>query len=191
MPICYKTMDINQKIINNNGGNSMSKLKLGVLLILTALSIAAVGSAALSSVSFDRSVNSGQVMVDTDQNVAIQISNSSKYAGLVKTDTDGKVIFNLNEAINNNTSSGFNTDSVFTIGTLSSGAIKIKNNSDVAITLTMVNDVNSNNALTLSPTNGSSSTIGAGASSDFYFTINTNGQDALKTMKAVLHVQGQ
>lgn len=169
----------------------MSKLKLGVLLILTALGIAAVGSAALSYVSFDRSVNAGQVLVDTDQNVAVQISNSSKYTGLVKTDASGKVTLNLNEAINSNASAGFNTDAIFTIGTASSGAIKIKNNSDTSITVSMVNDVNSSNALTISPTNGSSATIGAGASADFYFTINTSGQSALKSMKAVLHIQGQ
>ena len=169
----------------------MSKFKLGVLFIVTALMIAAVGSAALSYVSFDRSVNAGQVMVDTDQNVAVQITSASKYPGLVKTDPDGKVSLNLNDGINNNTNSGFNTDAVFTIGSSSNGAIKIKNNSDTSITVSMVNDAGNNNTLSISPANGSNANIGPGASADFYFTINTNGQDALKSMKAVLRVQSQ
>ena len=108
----------------------MNKLKFGVLFLLVALSIAAVGSAALSNVTFNRSVNAGQIMVDTDQNVAVQITNISKYSNLVKTDANGKVKFDLNEAINNNTSNGFNTDALFSIGSTSNGAIKIKNNSD-------------------------------------------------------------
>lgn len=168
----------------------MKKFKLGVLFVIAALSIAAVGSAALSSVSFDRSVSAGKVLVDTDQNVAIQITGNSNYTGLVKSDADGKVYLNLNEAINNNTSGGFNTDAIFTIGTQSNGAIKIKNNSDLPVNVSMTNDPG-NNAITLSPVNGTGSTIGAGATGDYYFTINTNGQDALKTLSAVLHVQGQ
>jgi hypothetical protein len=168
----------------------MKKLRLGVLFLFAAISIAAVGSAALSSVSFDRSVSAGQILVDTDQNVAIQITNTSKYSSLVKTEADGKVTLNLNEAINNNASGGFNTDAIFSLGTPSSGVIKIKNNSDLPVSVSMTNDAG-NNAITLSPTSNSSSTIGIGASGDFYFTINTNGQDALKSLNAVLRIQGQ
>lgn len=168
----------------------MKRLKLGVLFLAAALSIAAVGSAALSSVSFDRNVSAGQILVDTDQNVAIQITNSSKYSGLVKTEADGKVSLNLNEAINNSTNSGFNTDALFSIGSAANGVIKIKNNSDIPVSVSMTN-ATGNNAISLSPTSSSSSTIGVGASGDYYFTIDTNGQDALKTLNAVLRVQGQ
>jgi hypothetical protein len=185
------------KSINDNiitiiyGGKYMMKFKLGAFLIFAALSVAAVGSAALSSISFDRSVTAGKILVDTDQNVAVQISNTSKYLGLVKTEADGKVSLNLSEAINNSVNSGFNTDAIFTIGTPTSGVIKIKNNSDIPITVSMTTDANNNNAVTLSPINSSSSNIAVGSSGDFYFAINTNGQDALKTMNAVLRVQGQ
>jgi hypothetical protein len=168
----------------------MKRLKLGVLFLAAALSIAAVGSAALSSVSFDRNVSAGQILVDTDQNVAIQITNTSKYTGLVKTESDGKVSLNLNEAINNSTNSGFNTDALFSIGSAANGVIKIKNNSDMPVSVSMTN-ATGNNAISLSPTSSSSSTIGVGASGDYYFTIDTNGQDALKTLNAVLRVQGQ
>ncbi len=169
----------------------MNKFKFGVLFLLVAMSIAAVGSAALSNVTFNRNVNAGQVMVDTDQNVAVQITNISKYNNLVKTDATGKVSFDLNEAINNNKSNGFNTDAVFSVGNTSTGVIKIKNNSDVPIGVTMVNDANSGNALTLVATNNAGNTIAIGASADFYFTINTSGQAANKTLGATLRVEGK
>lgn len=169
----------------------MNKFKFGILFLLVAVSIAAVGSAALSNVTFNRSVSAGQIMVDTDQNVAVQITNISKYNNLVKTDADGKVRFDLNEAINNNKSNGFNTDAIFSLGSTSSGVIKIKNNSDVPIAVTMVNDANSGNSMTLSATNNAGNTIGIGASADFYFTINTSGQAANKTLNATLRVEGK
>lgn len=169
----------------------MKKFKLTTLLILVALCIVAVGSAALSSVSFERSVSAGQVMLDTDPNVAIQITNTSKYENLVKTNEDGKISLHLNEAISNNKKSGFNTDALFSIGTASSGVIKIKNNSDIPVTVTLTNDVNNNNGISLVPSNNSSATIGVGASGDYYFTINTNNQDALKSLNATLKVEGK
>ena len=171
--------------------NNMNKIKFGILFLLVAASIAAVGSAALSNVTLNRSVSAGQIMVDTDQNVAVQITNISKYTNLVKTDADGKVKFDLNEAINNNKSNGFNTDAIFSLGNTSSGVIKIKNNSDVPIGVTMVNDASSGNSMTLIATNNAGNTIGIGSSADFYFTINTSGQAANKTLNAVLRIEGK
>jgi hypothetical protein len=164
----------------------MIKLKLSVLLVASALSIVAIGSAALTNISFDRNI-SGQVLVDTDENVAIQISNTSKYVGLVKEDSNGKVELNLNEAINNNVSSGFNTDATFAIGSSSEGVIKIKNNSDIPVTISLQD----NDAIALLPTSKSSSVIGSGQAGDFYFTINTSGQKNLKELNAILHVEGK
>ncbi len=169
----------------------MKRLRLGVLLILAAVGVAAIGSAALSSISFGRDINAGKILVDTDQNVAIQITNKSNYTGLVKTEPDGKVSLNLSAAINNNTNSGFNTDAVFSIGSAANGVIRIKNNSDIPVTVTMANGEGNGNAITMAPSNGSGATISVGASSDFYFTIDTNGHDALKTLSAVLRIQGQ
>jgi hypothetical protein len=169
----------------------MKQFKLGILLIIAALAIAAVGSAALSAVSFDRSVNTGKILVDTDENVAIQISNISKYPGLVKTDSKGKVTLNLNEAINSNGNSGFNTDALFTIGSSTNGVFRIKNNSDTQITVSMTSETGNNNAITLTPAKHSNTTIGVGGSSEFYFTINTNNQEAMKSLNAVLHVEAK
>lgn len=166
-------------------------VKLGALLVFVTLSVAAVGSAALSSISFERNVTAGQILVDTEQNVAVQVTNISNYVDLVKTESDGKVSLHLNEAINHSVNSGFNTDATFTIGTPTNGVIKIKNNSDIPITVSMTNSTSNSNAINLSPINSSSSNIAVGSSGDFYFTIDTNGQDALKSLNAVLRVQGQ
>ncbi|MFU0827368.1 MAG: DUF2807 domain-containing protein [Lachnoclostridium sp.] len=168
----------------------MKKLKIGSLLILGALIITAAGSAALSSLSFDRTVQAGKILVDTDENVAIQITNTSNYPGLVKTDEDGKVSLNLNEAINNSSNSGFNTDAFFTIGSASDGVVKITNNSDIPVSVSMTN-AGDNNAISLIPANNSNTTIDVGSSSEFYFTINTNGQKAAQSLSAVLHVDGK
>lgn len=167
----------------------MKRFRFSFLFVFAAFSIVAIGSAALSSLSFDRSV-AGQVLVDTDENVAIQISNISKYDGLVKKDADGKVSFDLNEAINNDTKSGFNTDASFSIGTATSGVIKIKNNSDIPVTVTM-NNSSDKKGIALVPTNNSNATIKTGASSDFYFTIDTNDHKALQSLNAVIHIEGK
>ncbi len=174
----------------------MRKFRFSVLLVAIALMIATVGSAAMSSISFDRNT-AGQVLVDTDPNVAVQITGiaAATYPNLVKTEADGKVSINLNEAINNNTANGFNTDATFSIGTASSGVIKIKNNSDIPVTVTLTNDAGNTGALTLVPVTGASATIAVGSSSNFYFTVNTNGQDVVspatsKALGAILHVAG-
>lgn len=168
----------------------MKKFKLSFVLMIMAISIAAFGSAALSSISFDRSITAGKVLVDTDPNVAVQITNNSTYTNLVTTGTDGKIALNLNEAINNSTSSGFNTDATYSIGTSTSGVIKVKNNSDISVTVSLINDAANAGALALLPANSASATIAAGATRDFYFTLDTNGQDAVKTLNATLRVIG-
>lgn len=166
----------------------MKRLKLSALLIIAGLSIAAVGSAALSSISFDRSVSAGRVLVDTDENAAIQITNISDYADLVETQTNGEVSLNLNAALGTNPNSGFNTDAVFSIGTSSNGVIKIKNNSDIPVTATLTNA--GDQSITMNPVNGSGNTIDAGRSGDFYFTVNTGGKNAADLLNATLHIEG-
>lgn len=198
MPVClqtynYYTVRIKGTFLANNKGEfNLKRLKLSAVLIVAALSIAAVGSAALSSVTFNRNVSAGQILVDTDENVAIQITNAStKYPGLVKTGADGKITINLNEAINNNVNSGFNTDALFSIGTPANGVIKIKNNSDIPVTVSMTNDAGNINAISLIPANNSSNIISAGSAADFYFTINTSNQAAAKPLNAVLYIEGK
>lgn len=168
----------------------MRKLRISIVMIIMALSIAAIGSAAISSLTFERSVAAGQILLDTDPNVAVQITNNSSYPNLVVTNPDGKISLNLNEAINNSSSGGFNTDATYSIGTFASGVVKIKNNSDVDIIVTLTNDVGNLGALTLLPSNNASPTIAVGTSRDFYFVLDTTNQDAVKAINAVLKVEG-
>lgn len=163
----------------------MKRLKISALLIIAALSIAAVGSAALSSLNFDREVSAGQILVDTNENVAIQITNVSHYDDLVKTNPNGEVSLNLNAAINNNMNNGFNTDAQFSIGTSENGVIKIKNNSDISVNVNLTDA----DGISLSPVRGSGNTIGVGEAVDFYFTIDTNGKNAMDNLNAILHIE--
>lgn len=168
----------------------MRKFKLSVVLLVLAMSVVAFGSAALSSIAFERDVTAGSVLVDTDPNVAIQITNNSSYSNLVVTEADGKISLKLNEAINNASINGFNTDALYSIGTYSSGVIKIKNNSDIPVTVTLTNAAGNPGALTLLPSNDPSPTIPVGGFRDFYFTLDTNGQDAVKVLDAILRIEG-
>lgn len=166
----------------------MRKLRLGALIILAGLSITAVASAALSSLSLDRNISAGKILVDTDDNVAVQISNISEYDGLVKIDSNGKVSLNLNEAINNNSANGFNTDALYSIGSNDEGIIKIRNNSDVPVSVTMNNT--EGDAIAMLPVDGAGTIIDVGSAASFYFTVDTHGQKAGNVLNAVLHIEG-
>lgn len=169
----------------------MKSFKIGVLFLVAAFSIAAAASAALSNLSFDRSVSAGRVMVDTDENVAVQITNMSNYSGLVKTDADGKASINLNEAISTSFGKGFNTSAEFHIGTSANGVIKIKNNSDIPVTVSMTDESGSEGAISINPVAGSGFTIEVGQAGEYYFTVNTFGKGASSDeLKAVLHIEG-
>lgn len=166
----------------------MKRMKLRVLFLVAAVSILAVGSAALATVNFERNADA-RILVDTDDNVAIQIINTSNYDRLVKTAPNGKVSFDLNEAINNKANNGFNPDAIFTVGSPTNGVIKIKNNSDIPVTVTM--NSAGDNAISILPVNSSEATIGVGSSSDFYFTIDTNGRSALENLNSVVKIEGR
>jgi hypothetical protein len=147
----------------------MQKFKLSALFILAALSIAAVGSASLSSVFFARSVI-GKVLIDTADDVAIQIiAKDQGYKELIKTDEYGEISIDLSKAIDKNASRGFNTDAVFGIGSLQSGVIIIKNNSDVAVKV----DSCENNMVSLLAANNTTDIIKPGEASEFSFIVNT------------------
>lgn len=168
----------------------MKKIKLFLLLTIIAISIIGVGSAALSDVSFDRSVSGGKILVDSDPNVAIQITDLPKYEGLVEIGQNGAVSLNLNKGISSNSNLGFNSDAVFSVGSAESGAILIKNNSDIPIVVSLTND-SSQNSISINPVNGSDYRIGVGQAVQFYFTIDTTGYSALEHLNAVMHIESQ
>ncbi len=147
----------------------MKRFKLSALVITVALLVAVVGSAALSQITFDRSL-SGSVYADMDPNAAIVFAANNGYSSVV-TQQDGIVSINLAQAINNDTALGFNTQALFNIGTAAAPVFNVTNNSDVEITL----NLNTTTAgLSMSPAAGDY-TIAAGTSKDFYFTFDTTG----------------
>lgn len=168
----------------------MKRFKLSILLIVAALSIAAVGSAALSSLSFERDVTAGQILVDTDPNVAIQITGVGDYTKLVTENSNGEVSIDLNKVINRE-NGGFNTEARFQIGTGSNGVIRITNNSEIPVTVSLISASDlTKNGITMIPADGGSNTITPGQSGDYYFVINTSGLPQGTVLNATLSVQG-
>lgn len=150
----------------------MRRMKLSALFLVVALGVAAVGSAALTTINLDRNMTV-DVVSDTDVNAAVQFSEFTKYPGLL-VETGGVVSLDLNQAINDNATAGFNPNAVFTID----DAFTITNNSDIAVV------VSSDNVVTLAGSSGSL-TIPVGGSSTFDVTINTAGTGSLVSVLSV------
>ncbi len=57
----------------------MKRMKMSALVLTLVLLVTATGAAALSSISFDRDVDAGLVLADTDENVAVQFTDLIEY----------------------------------------------------------------------------------------------------------------
>lgn len=146
----------------------MKKFKLSIFFVLAALCIAAVGSASLSSLSFNRKTI-GRVQIDTADDVAIQITaKDSNYKDIITTDEFGEISIDLSKAIDKNANRGFNTDATFGIGSLQNGIIMVKNNSDVSVIVS-----NEGGSVNVLAANNTSNIISPGCASEFFFTVNT------------------
>ena len=172
----------------------MKRTKLSALLIVAALSILAVGSAALTSIYLDRNVSAGSVLKDTDTGVAIQFTPMNGYdtKNIFVTDSStGEVSFDLTKAVaTGKTLNGWNTDARFLVGSASTPVFSLTNNSDLAVTVNFndsaIQGVDVVNLI-------GSSTIAAGATQEYYFNIDTsNGAagDATKTLGGILEIRG-
>lgn len=166
------------------------RLKLSVVLIFIAILTISYGAAALTSVSLDRDVSAGTVLVDTDANVAVKFEALTGYTTFLS-QSGGKVSFDLSKAINDVTTRGYNTESQFTIGNAASSVFRVTNNSELAITISLngVNglkmyDVTDVEATTISPR-----TINPGLSSSFYFKIDTAGVPAGSAISGTIQVR--
>jgi hypothetical protein len=163
----------------------MKRFQLSFLFVLAALGIAAVGSASLSALSFSRRVD-GQVAIDTADDVAIQITaKDSAYKELIRTDENGKVSIDLNKAIDKNFSRGFNTDAVFGIGSLQSGVILIKNNSDTAVVVESGKD----SMVEILAANNTTEVIKPGEASEFSFLLNTKDLTQGKGINSTIQIK--
>ncbi len=162
----------------------MKNVKLSLVLIVVALMVAAVGSAALASISLDRTVEAGQVLTDIDPNAAIVFTADAAYSTVIDSATkaNGEVILDLNGAISNTLTEGYNTEATFAIGTSAAPVFYITNNSDAPV------------AVNLSGANGGLSlvnpgTVPAGGKVGFYFAIDTHGVAAGSSIGGTLTVR--
>lgn len=155
--------------------------------VTLALFTATYATTALSSVDIQRS-GSYAVAVDNDTGVAIRLDCATKYLDTVcKYDANGKLTINLSEGLNvGGGSYAFNPSATFGIGSEGDAVFKVTNTSDRSIELSMVN--NGGGTVSLMPAvAGGSTTVGAGLSADFYFTLTT--LDTAGTFTPILRVQ--
>ena len=147
------------------------RIKIGVALIVVALLALTLGSAALTTVTIDRTVTAGTVKTDTDANVVVKFAALAPYTTLMSTDADGVVSFDLSKVLTA-PASGFNADAQFTVGSAAGGVFSITNNSSISITVSLAGGT----GLVLKDLTGAtSSTITSGSAQSFYFEINTTG----------------
>lgn len=164
-------------------------MKLSALFLVVALSVAAVGSAALTQIDFTRDT-AGTVLSDTASNVAVKFTAVTDYEAAVDEAANGEIAIDLNDAfaaVTNQASNGFNPNAVFTVGD-GTGIYTITNNSDSEIIVTLEQ---ATTGLTMSPIGGDN-TLLPGDTTAFSFTIDTNGKakDAPLTGKVTVAATG-
>ncbi len=162
------------------------RIKIGALLIAVALLALTYGSAAMTSLTIDRTVTAGTVKTDTDANVVVKFAALGAYTSLMSTDADGVVSFDLGEALTNG-ATGFNADAQFAIGSTTAGVFQITNNSNISITVSLSGG---GTGLVLKDLTGAtSSTITSGSAQSFYFEINTAGMAAGSSLGGTLQIR--
>ncbi|MDD2534073.1 MAG: hypothetical protein PHC86_05185 [Eubacteriales bacterium] len=170
----------------------MKNVRLSLALVLIALLVAGIGSAALSVISLDRSVEAGVVRSDVDADVAVQFAALGSYGdnGFVSVDaTTGEIAFDLKKAVSNSANGGWNTDAHFVVGSAANGVFEVANNSDVAVKVSLTG---ATGGLTLKDSSGAaagSSVIEAGSADSFYFDIATAGVNKATAIGGTLAVR--
>lgn len=162
----------------------MKKLRLSALFLAAALLVTAVGSAALSNISFDRTVNAGTVLSDTNLNVAVKFEDTSNKPGFMVTSTAGIVSFNLNAFVSSGVG-GFNANTTYTLGAANDGVFKVTNNTDRSIQVSLSG---ASKGLAMLPVTGGSTILTSGASSEYYFTLDTTGYTAETALTGSVHI---
>ncbi len=166
----------------------VKRLKLTLLILGLIAVITATGAAALSSLSFDRTVTGGLVVSDFDPDVALRFVPVAGYEAVMTLDSRGEVSLNLDayrEAEEGST--GFNTNALHTIGDQSLGVFELVNNSDLPVRVAF--EDNGYQTLTLSPVTGGDEILYPGESGGFYFILDTTGIDQGTDVTGVLTVE--
>ena len=160
----------------------MRRMKLSALFLVVALGVAAVGSAALTTVDFTRNA-SGQVLTDIDENAAV--SFSSPYQNLLlPSGTSGEYRLDLNAAISDVATEGYNTNAIFTLGKGADGAFQITNNSDINITVALAGTGSSLET-------GSTTTVEPGQTEVYNVVVNTENVAAGTPLAATLTIAAE
>ena len=161
------------------------RIKIGAVIIIIALLAFTLGSAALTTVSIDRTVTAGTVKTDTDANVVVKFAAITPFETLMETDADGVVSFDLSKVLTA-PASGFNADAQFTIGSTAGGVFSITNNSNISIAISLAGGT----GLVLKDLTGATtSTINSGAAQSFYFEIDTTGMAAGNAIGGTLQIR--
>lgn len=158
----------------------MGRLRVWFLVLVVAVVATATSAAALSSVSLDRSVTSGSVLADNNDNVAVNFEALNNSTVFVIDQDTGEVSFDLTNDI---TGTGFNTNAQFAIGSSSAPVFSITNNANVEVTVNFTE----NSPISLQVASGTT-TLAAGSTSTFYFTIDTTNVDAGTELLATISV---
>ncbi len=168
----------------------MKKIRLSLALVLIALLVAGIGSAALSVISLDRTVEAGVVLSDVDSNVAVQISALGNYdeIGLFNEAASGEVSFDLKAVLSTAGDSGWNTDAHYVIGSAANGVFQVTNNSDVSVVVSLAS-VTGGLTLVDSTGDNNGTTVVAGASQTFYYDIATAGVNKATVVGGTLQIR--
>lgn len=161
----------------------MKIIKVSIVLIVLALLIYALGSAALSSITLNRSVTAGNVLIDTDSNVTVKFTALNGFTSFMITDSAGKVSFDLRQALKNPIAGGYNTAAQFTIGKADAEVFSITNNSDAAVNVSL-------GSATGGLTMVGPASLPSGVSGNYYFKIDTTGAPAGTAINGTVMVVG-
>lgn len=138
-------------------------------------------SAALSSIRLGRSISTGNIYADTDENVAVRFQALPGYENILVQKANGSVSFNVGNALSAK-QQGLNPGAKVRIGTEGAECFSVTNNSDLAISVTLMDAVGGIALV------GDRSFLVPGQTGKFYFTIDTEGVEVNSSIGGKLRV---
>jgi hypothetical protein len=160
----------------------MKRLGLTLLLGMVILFAGIYGTAALTSVTIDRSVEASIAADNSTAAVKLECVDNSAALGTNYTPlciyTNGVLTLELHRAVDSTGTIGFNPDAIFVVGAAAadSRVLRITNNSGISIKVQMpdVSDILMKLEVTGATVNTTTPhVLTAGTSAEFFFQINT------------------
>ena len=151
----------------------MKSLKLALVLVAFALVIGIVGSAALTTVSIDRSVVAGTVQADNASGAPVVFTAGTNFTTTATTDaTSGVFSIDLGNALASGVT-GFNAEAIFTVGASGNDVFTITNNSEKSLAVAL--DGATGGLILVGD-----ATIAAGNVGHYYFRVDTTAVGVAK-----------